>query len=67
MSKHLYRTRYALAILHVHVMIYKDGDLLTAEEKTVPNKEKILSLLTVVCFPEEVAISQTQGIKQRHT
>lgn len=40
MSKHLYRSRYALAILHVHVMIYKDGDLLTAEEKNCSKQRK---------------------------
>lgn len=44
MSKHLYRSRYALAVLHVRAMIYKDRDLLTAEEKNCSKQRKKFSL-----------------------
>lgn len=40
MSEHLYRNRCAFAVLHVHAMIYKDRDLLTAEEKNLKVKKK---------------------------
>lgn len=66
MSKHLYRSD-ALAILHVHAMIYKKTYWLL-KKKLFETKKKLslsvcnkIKFITVVCFPGEVAVSQYTG------
>ena len=41
-------SRYAVAVLHVHGALHREGDLLTANGKDVKYKEEILTLLDAV-------------------
>lgn len=54
-------SRYAFATIHVHAAIYRERGLLTAEGKTVKNKEEILSLLEAVWLPKKVAVIHCKG------
>lgn len=47
---------YAFALIHVHGAIYGERGLLTAEEKTVKNKQGILDFLQSTCLPHEIAV-----------
>ena len=49
-------SRYAVAVLHVHGALHREGDLLTANGKDVKYKEEILTLLDAVWSPMEVAV-----------
>ena len=43
-------SRYAFATAHIHGAIYKERGLLTAEGKTIKNKEEIKALLSAYGF-----------------
>lgn len=47
---------YAFATAHIHGAIYKEQGLLTAEGKTIKNKDEILALLQAIWLPTKVAI-----------
>ena len=49
-------SRYDFATLHVHVSLYKQRGLLTANGKDIKNKKEILTLLDAVWEPEKVAV-----------
>lgn len=54
-------SRSAFATAHVHGEIYKERGLLTAEGKTVKNKQEILDLLQALWEPSELAIIHCPG------
>lgn len=45
----------------MHGAIYKERGLLTAEGKTVKNKQEILKLLQAIRLPQQVAVIHCQG------
>lgn len=54
-------SRYAFAIAHIHGAIYRERGLLTAESKTIKNKEEIEALLSVLWLPKKPAIIHCPG------
>lgn len=60
-------SRYAFATLHVHGALYRERDLLTANEKDIKNKEKILTLLDAVWDPRKVAVMHCHGRQKKDT
>ncbi|XP_012926732.1 uncharacterized protein LOC106009201 [Heterocephalus glaber] len=48
--------RYAFATAHIHGTIYRERGLLTAEGKTIKNREEILVLLAALWLPKKLAI-----------
>jgi hypothetical protein len=54
-------SRYAFAVTHVYGSIYQERGLLTAEEKTIKNEEKILALLEALWHPIKVVIIYCPG------
>lgn len=56
-------SRYAFATAHVHEAVYKERALLTAEGKTIKNKEEILASLTQ-WLPLKVAIIRCPGYQK---
>lgn len=54
-------SHYAFAMAHVHRAIYREGGLLTAEGKTIKNKQKILDLLSAFWLPKSLAIILCPG------
>ncbi|XP_045320107.1 uncharacterized protein LOC123590708 isoform X2 [Leopardus geoffroyi] len=54
-------SRYAFATAHIHGAIYQERGLLTAEGRTIKNKQEILNLLTALWFPAKLAIIHCQG------
>lgn len=67
MSKHLYKAGMLLLSFMSMPWFIKIETYWLLKKKTVQSKEKILTILTVVCSPEEVAVSHYKGIKQQHT
>ncbi|VFV38599.1 pol_mlvav ame: full=pol polyprotein contains: [Lynx pardinus] len=53
--------RYAFATAHIHGAIYQERGLLTAEGRTIKNKQEILDLLTALWLPARLAIIHCQG------
>ena len=60
-------SRYAVAVLHVHGALHREGDLLTANGKDVKYKEEILTLLDAVWSPTEVAVMHCRGYQKEDT
>ena len=54
-------SRYAFATAHIHGAIYRERGLLTAEGKTIKNKETILELLQTLWLPKKLAIVHCPG------
>ena len=54
-------SRYAFATTHIHGAIYRERGLLTAEGKTIKNKEEILALLKALWLPKRLAIIHCPG------
>ncbi|KAF6351680.1 hypothetical protein mRhiFer1_010176 [Rhinolophus ferrumequinum] len=54
-------SRYAFATVHIHGAIYKERGLLTAEGKTIKNKQEILKLLQAIWLPQQVVIIHCRG------
>ncbi|XP_058598889.1 uncharacterized protein LOC131519634 [Neofelis nebulosa] len=54
-------SRYAFATAHIHGDIYRERGLLTAEGKTIKNKEEILALLKALWLPKRLAIIHCPG------
>ncbi|XP_059537141.1 uncharacterized protein LOC132226566 [Myotis daubentonii] len=54
-------SRYAFATAHVHGAIYQERGLLTAEGRTIKNKQEILDLLAALWLPAKLAIIHCQG------
>lgn len=54
-------SHYTFATAHVHGTIYKERELLTAEEKTIKSKEEILGLLKVLWKPNKMAFIHCPG------
>ncbi|KAK1342265.1 hypothetical protein QTO34_015021, partial [Cnephaeus nilssonii] len=54
-------SRYAFATAHVHGAIYQERGLLTAEGRTIKNKQEILNLLAALWLPTKLAIIHCQG------
>lgn len=54
-------SRYVFATAHVHGAIYQERGLLTAEGKTIKNKQEILDLLTALVLPAKLAIIHCPG------
>ena len=54
-------SRYAFATAHIHGAIYRERGLLTAEGKTIKNKEEILALLKALWLPKRLAIIYCPG------
>ncbi|XP_070279623.1 uncharacterized protein [Myotis yumanensis] len=54
-------SRYAFATAHVHGAIYQERGLLTAEGRTIKNKQEILDLLSALWLPAKLAIIHCQG------
>ncbi|XP_078291610.1 uncharacterized protein LOC144613856 [Panthera onca] len=52
---------YAFATAHIHGAIYQERGLLTAEGRTIKNKQEILNLLTALWLPAKLAIIHCQG------
>ena len=48
-------SRYAFATLHLHVAIYMERGLPTAEGKTIINKQEISELLEALLLPKKLA------------
>ena len=60
-------SRYAFATAHVHGAIYQERGLLTAEGKTIKNKQEILDLLAAIWLPTKVAIIHCPGHQKGHS
>ena len=58
---------YAFATTHIHGAIYQERGLLTAEGKTIKNKDEILQLLEALRMPKRAAIIQCPGHQKRTT
>ena len=54
-------SHYAFATAHIHGAIYQERGLLTAEGRTIKNKQEILNLLTALWLPAKLAIIHCQG------
>ncbi|KAK1329798.1 LOW QUALITY PROTEIN: hypothetical protein QTO34_009981 [Cnephaeus nilssonii] len=54
-------SHYAFATAHVHGTIYHERGLLTAEGRTIKNKQEILDLLSALWLPAKLAIIHCQG------
>jgi ribonuclease HI len=54
-------SRYAFAMAHVHGAINQERGLLTAEGKTIKNKQEILDLLATLWLPKKLAIIHCPG------
>ncbi|XP_045351628.1 uncharacterized protein LOC123606879 [Leopardus geoffroyi] len=54
-------SRYAFATAHIHGAIYQKRALLTAEGRTIKNKQEILDLLTALWLPAKLTIIHCQG------
>ena len=54
-------SRYTFATAHIHGAIYRERGLLTAEGKTIKNKETILELLQALWLPKKLAIFHCPG------
>lgn len=54
-------SRYAFATLHIHGAIYMERGLLTAEGKTIKNKQEILKLLQALWLPKKLAVMHCPG------
>ncbi|XP_076419054.1 uncharacterized protein LOC121825602 [Peromyscus maniculatus bairdii] len=54
-------SRYAFATAHIHGAIYLERGLLTAEGKTIKNKQEILELLKALWAPKKLAIMHCPG------
>jgi hypothetical protein len=52
---------YAFATAHIHVAIYRGKVLLTAEGKTIKNKEEVPSLLRVLWGPKGLTVIHCSG------
>ena len=52
---------YAFATTHIHGAIYQERGLLTAEGKTIKNKDEILQLLEALWLPMRMAIIHCPG------
>lgn len=53
----------AFAIAHIYGAIYKERGLLTAEGKTIKNKNEIVDLLRTLWAPQKLAIKHCPGQK----
>ncbi|XP_036868781.1 uncharacterized protein [Manis javanica] len=60
-------SRYAFATAHIHGAIYRESGLLTAEGKTIKNKEEILGLLWALWLPKALAIIHFPGHQKSDT
>ena len=60
-------SRYDFATLHVHVSLYKQRGLLTANGKDIKNKEEILTLVDALWEPEKVAVMHCWGHQKENT
>ncbi|KAF6372024.1 hypothetical protein mRhiFer1_009763 [Rhinolophus ferrumequinum] len=54
-------SRDTFATVHIHGAIYKERGLLTAEGKTIKNKQEILKLLRTIWLPQQVAVIHCRG------
>lgn len=54
-------SRYTFATAHIHGAIYRERGLLTAEGKTIKNKDEILTLLAALWLPKRLAIIHCPG------
>lgn len=59
--------RYAFATTHVRGQIYQERGLLTAEGKTIKNKQEILNLLAAMWEPKRLAIIHCPGHQRDET
>ncbi|XP_060222450.1 protein NYNRIN-like isoform X1 [Meriones unguiculatus] len=60
-------SHYAFATAHLHGAIYQERGLLTAEGKTIKNKEEILWLLKALWLPKKLAIIHCPGHQRNNT
>ena len=60
-------SRYAFATAHIHGAIYRERGLLTAEGKTIKNKEEIKALLAALWLPKKLAIIHCPGHQKSDT
>ena len=58
---------YEFATLHVHVSLYKQRGLLTANWKDIKNKEEILTLIDALWEPEKVPVMHCWGHQKENT
>lgn len=58
-------SRCAFATLHIHGAIYMERGLLTAEGKTIKNKQEILELLKALWLPKKLAVMHCPGHQKR--
>ena len=54
-------SQYAFATAHIHGVIYQERGLLTAEGKSIKNKDEILQLLEALWLPKRVAFIHCPG------
>lgn len=54
-------SRYAFATAHIHGAIYRERGMLTAEGKSIKNKEEIVSLIDALWLPKKLAIVHCPG------
>ena len=54
-------SQYAFATAHIYGAIYQERGLLTAEGKTIKNKDEILQLLKALWLPKRLAIIHCPG------
>ena len=54
-------SRYAFATAHIHGAIYRERGMLTAEGKSIKNKEEIVSLIDALWLPKKLAIIHCPG------
>ena len=60
-------SRFAFATAHIHGAIYRERGLLTAEGKTIKNKEEIKALLSALWLPKKLAIIHCPGHQKSDT
>lgn len=48
-------------MIHVHGAIYRARGLLTAEGRTMKNKQEVLDLLQVIRLPQQIAVIHCPG------
>ncbi|XP_069413138.1 uncharacterized protein [Ovis canadensis] len=60
-------SRSAFATAHIHRAIYRERGLLTAEGKTIKNKEEIKALLAALWLPKKLAIIHCPGHQKSGT
>ena len=60
-------SQYAFATAYIHRAIYHERGLLTAEGKTIKNKDGILQILKTLWLPKRMVIIHCPGHQKRIT